>query len=356
MNILDIFPENRKSASIKCFFILSFIFCFLCSFKSHGVNLYFCDHNWESLPIRQDGRVKPLLVHAKESIKYLTGKTKIGSYSAVQAYCLLSLRGMGLNTQVELLMPVEHEKILKLLELEGGKNKISYDEASSYTSLFRREMAKTTEGDSLKAALKKHLNQLALYRDIAQGTNWMFAGTLNERIIWMPLPTFITEEKIKQTKKTGVAAFKTVMTQSKSDYIRLSGDDYLLELGFVKANLTWWTMLAALLALAGFFIFKNTKPAMVFALITLLLQISIIVLRVLVSGRAPITNMYETVLFSGFAGLVIAILIGFLKKEKIFVIAGLSYNICTLWMLNFANNMLSPRISPLVPVLRDNFW
>ena len=35
---------------------------------------------------------------------------------------------------------------------------------------------------------------------------------------------------------------------------------------------------------------------------------------------------------------------------------GLGYNVCTLMMLSFANGMLTATISPLVPVLRDNFW
>jgi ABC-type transport system involved in cytochrome c biogenesis permease subunit len=38
------------------------------------------------------------------------------------------------------------------------------------------------------------------------------------------------------------------------------------------------------------------------------------------------------------------------------VIAGLSFNVLSLMMMKFANNMLDPGISPLVPVLRDNFW
>jgi ABC-type transport system involved in cytochrome c biogenesis permease subunit len=35
---------------------------------------------------------------------------------------------------------------------------------------------------------------------------------------------------------------------------------------------------------------------------------------------------------------------------------GLGYNLCTLMMITFANGMLTATISPLVPVLRDNFW
>ena len=344
--------KTRKKQSLFSWPFLLFIF----SFEVSGMDLYFCDHNWEDLPIRQNGRVTPLLVHTQESVKYLTGKSRVGGLSAIQAYCLLSLRGMGLDTKVDFYMSVGHEDIRKLLELGKKDRRISYDEVSSYAGLLRREMAKATKGGGLEAAIKKHLGQLSLYRDIAQGTNWMFAHPLEEKIVWMPLPTFITEQKIKQTRQVGIDAFKTVMMQSKDDYIQLSGDDYLLELVFFKANLAWWAMFTALLALACFFIFTGHKPAMGFALVTVGLQLAIIVFRVLISGRAPITNMYETVLFSGFGGLLLSLIVGFFKRERIFVIAGLSYNICTLLMLNFANNMLSSRISPLVPVLRDNFW
>ncbi|MFX3689174.1 MAG: cytochrome c biogenesis protein [Peredibacter sp.] len=66
--------------------------------------------------------------------------------------------------------------------------------------------------------------------------------------------------------------------------------------------------------------------------------------------------MYETVLFSGFGALFLALVVGHFKKEKVYVYMGLMYNACTLMMMNFATGMLSDNISPLVPVLRDNFW
>ena len=55
---------------------------------------YFCKKDLEVLPILQGGRVKPLYVHASETIKNLTGKSTVGELSAVEAYCLLSLNGM----------------------------------------------------------------------------------------------------------------------------------------------------------------------------------------------------------------------------------------------------------------------
>ncbi|MCO4793923.1 MAG: cytochrome c biogenesis protein CcsA, partial [Bacteriovoracaceae bacterium] len=93
-----------------------------------------------------------------------------------------------------------------------------------------------------------------------------------------------------------------------------------------------------------------------FALSTVAVETVYITLRVIISGRAPVTNMYETVLFSGFAALILSLIVGHFKKDKQFIYVGLMYNFLTLMMTNFAGGMLSSSISPLVPVLRDNFW
>jgi len=76
----------------------------------------------------------------------------------------------------------------------------------------------------------------------------------------------------------------------------------------------------------------------------------------MISGRAPVTNMYETVMFSCFGALIISCLIFLVRKEILFILAGLAINVLGLMMMKFANGMLDEHISPLVPVLRDNFW
>ena len=70
---------------------------------------YFCSDKLESMPILQGGRVKPLYVHAKEVIKYLSGKKKYQNYSATQTYCLLSLQGLGLPSDIDLKAHLEHK-------------------------------------------------------------------------------------------------------------------------------------------------------------------------------------------------------------------------------------------------------
>jgi len=45
-----------------------------------------------------------------------------------------------------------------------------------------------------------------------------------------------------------------------------------------------------------------------------------------------------------------------MRKELLFILTGLGCNVLSLMMMKFANGMLDEGISPLVPVLRDNFW
>ena len=116
-------------------------------------------------------------------------------------------------------------------------------------------------------------------------------------------------------------------------------------------------LLLTLLAIAAGVLRKNFIWALGLTGLTLAVQTVLIALRVYISGRAPITNMYETVLFSGYAALVLAAIIGHFKKDKLYVFIGLGYNVLSIFMLNFSGGMLSASIAgPLVPVLRDNFW
>jgi cytochrome c-type biogenesis protein CcsB len=137
---------------------------------------------------------------------------------------------------------------------------------------------------------------------------------------------------------------------------RKNGNKYLIELYYAKLNLVSFSLLFTILALTTFTLSKNFKFTLIFAGLSTITQLTLIIFRIIISGRAPITNMYETVMFSGFIALFLSMALGHLKKENIFVYMGLSFNLCTLMMLSFANGMLTATIGPLVPVLRDNFW
>lgn len=319
---------------------------------------YFCKNELETLPILQGGRVKPLYVHASEAMKNLTGKARVGEFSAVEAYCMLSLNGMGLPSSIVLEARIDHVDLMKFLNLSKDQHTVAYEQLVSKEEEIKTEARRITDNESYKKAIGKLYDNIFLYKEIKSGENWLLAKNINNKIDWQPLIVFLTEEKVIAQKAISPAEpFMPVLLSSKTEFDKVNGNEkYELELYYAKAGLASWALLATILALASMVLFKNFKIALGFASISAILQLALITLRVIISGRAPITNMYETVLFSGFGSLVLAMILGHFKKETLFVYMGLAYSVCTLMMLNFANGMLTATISPLVPVLRDNFW
>ncbi len=325
--------------------------------SAQAADTYFCKKDLETLPTQQGGRVKPLYVHASEAIKNLTGKSTVGDLSAVEAFCLLSLNGMGLPTEVKLQARVDHVDAMKFLGLPEGEHTMEYEKLLAHEEDIRNE-ARTSKGsESYKKSMSKLFDSIFLYKEIKSGNNWLLADVQDGAINWVPLTTYLTEEKVVAQKQlTPMDPFLPVMMKSQADYDKVAGNRYMVEYYYAKAGLASVALLLSLIALVCMVLFKNFKIALGFATLSIATQITLITLRVIVSGRAPITNMYETVLFSGSGALLLGLILGHFKQEKVFVYMGLAYNVCTLMMLNFANGMLTATISPLVPVLRDNFW
>jgi cytochrome c-type biogenesis protein CcsB len=78
-------------------------------------------------------------------------------------------------------------------------------------------------------------------------------------------------------------------------------------------------------------------------------------LRVLISGRPPVTNMYETIVFVAWGGMLFALIFEAVYKVRYF---GACAGAVSTIALIIADNVpiFDGAISPLVPVLRDNMW
>jgi len=341
-------------------FILSSIIAFISITSSSYADIeqtYFCDNDLGDTPIRQGGRVKPLYVHAVEMMKYLTGKKNYENLSSVQAYCLMSLKAMDLKTDIKLMARVDHIEAQKFFDLPEGTKTIAFNELIDQMRDMQIESRRLKDENAYKKAITKLVNQTGLYQEIITGNNWLLPAVTGERVDWIPITAFLREDKILEAKDAGSSSpFKTVIMNEVARFDKVTKAPYHLEYKYAKARLPIVAMTLTFLALATLTLFKKFTATLVLAGATILVQLSLITIRVYISGRAPITNMYETVMFSGFGALFISMIIGHLKKEKAFIYVGLMFNACTLMMMNLATGMLSDAISPLVPVLRDNFW
>lgn len=325
--------------------------------NSYAVDIMFCTDQLESLPIQQNGRVKPLYVHANEVIKELTGSTSNNSLSAVSTYCLLSFNGMGMTNDLNLEAKIEHNDLKKFFNLKVAPYKMSYENLISQSDSLKQEIRTIKDNESYKKAASKLYNNINLYQEVKSGSEWLLAENESGSIQWQPLNLYLTEAKVlKEKNNSNENPVFQVLINSKANYEKLLGNKYNFELYYAKMNLVIWALSLTILSLISLIMFKTDKIAFGIILLTSVTQIILIAFRVYISGRAPITNMYETVLSSGTGGLILSIILAKMHKQKTYYFLGLIYNFCSLMMLSFANGMLSGKISPLVPVLRDNFW
>jgi cytochrome c-type biogenesis protein CcsB len=92
------------------------------------------------------------------------------------------------------------------------------------------------------------------------------------------------------------------------------------------------------------------------ALLGLMFQASGIVMRCLIAGRPPVTNMYESIIWVSFAVSFFGMIFFARYRTTIYLLAALPVTLIALLLVHQMPIAMPSSIDPLVPVLRDNFW
>jgi len=92
------------------------------------------------------------------------------------------------------------------------------------------------------------------------------------------------------------------------------------------------------------------------ALVALAFHASGIVLRCLIAGRPPVTNMYESIIWVSFAVSFFGMSFFARYRTPVYLLAALPVTLVALLLVHQMPIAMPSSIDPLVPVLRDNFW
>jgi len=79
-------------------------------------------------------------------------------------------------------------------------------------------------------------------------------------------------------------------------------------------------------------------------------------LRLLISGRPPVTNMYESVVWVSFTAALFAVILEAIYRQRYYIVGVAPLSVVMLILADQFPAVLDPSIGPLMPVLRDNFW
>jgi ABC-type transport system involved in cytochrome c biogenesis permease subunit len=121
----------------------------------------------------------------------------------------------------------------------------------------------------------------------------------------------------------------------------------------------WIIMLASGILLANSMVFSS-KAAYSLGLLGYLASLGFQAFgffsRVAISGRPPVSNMYETVIWVSFMSAIFGLILELVYRRKVIALAGAMVATLGLVLADQLPLTLDPKIGNLLPVLRSNYW
>jgi ABC-type transport system involved in cytochrome c biogenesis permease subunit len=348
----------------------------------------------KSLAILEAGRQKPLDTFARETVRFITGKETFAGFDATEL--ILSWLTDTKTWEAVDLISVDYRPLIKQLQLSVAGNRIApaalagnaeFKLFVQSTASRQQEGLPLNETEREAARLSQKLQ--GFYR-IAEGANlwilprargaWESLAELSQHYPKVSLHEAAPGAEVKVA--AGVQGL--LMAYHEGDTVHFQQIALLLkkvlrshgeslqnypsetalsrEIFFNRAKPFRWAWvgyaaacfcLALSFAVPGRWLYRIGVGVFV---MTFLIHGFGFALRSWVAGRAPVTNMYETVLWIPFGAALFALLLEAIYRSRIFLLAGGMMAAIGLLLADSSPAVLDPAINPLVPVLKNNFW
>ncbi len=283
------------------------------------------------IPVQQGGRVKPFDSFARESVQRLTGVERVGNQPAVVT--VLSIMAHPDSWQEKPVLSVPFVPLREILGMNPKETHVSYANLIETRKLMRQLpviVQKQQQGEKLTMLENETMelyDRFVLFTALTQGK----------------LSASDTDSWDKPSAKIQTAHWRIRWELLYNDCapFKIARIFYLLTaltlLGVVLgARFKPGTLAKALLAGAVFF------------------HAAGIVSRVVLGGRPPVSNFYETMLWLPFVAVFVALIFERIYRSGLFAF---SSSILAAAFLVLADYMpLDSSISPVVAVLRSNLW
>src|SRR5438105_4837149 len=347
------------------------------------------------LAIQDNGRRKPIDTFAKQTLVHLTGRStyadKTGHKWTANDFLLSALLETH-DWKNEPMVLVSFGKLKEQLGLEKTQRRFPFAQLSGSAALQRI----ANEARALKRAEKplERLQQealsvsdrLALFARVMDGSALLIVpAPKSETDPWLvPDPSRVAEYYSESQFETAFSQLRAIVNaysqgdslqfgraanQFRQNLRTLSPAIYPTESklrleyfynhfdGFYRA--IWLYGLGFLLLLIAHLrkrgrVLRNF--GVVIALVALAFHGTGIVLRCLIGGRPPVTNMYESIIWVSFAASFFGMIFYARYRTSIYLLAALPVTLIALLLVHQMPIAMPSSIDPLVPVLRDNFW
>ncbi len=345
------------------------------------------------LAIQDAGRVKPLDTFARETARRVGGAKAFGGGDHLEglqpAEWAMSVFGKPEEWRAKPIFRVTHAGLRDAIALPKDRDRFSFEELVGHDAFLaaaeriRARLQSTPDAspDPVEQEVLDLEGTLVTFRDVMDGhaltvvppaddpnAAWLSladvlaldeaaGGDLRPRVIALREAARAGDRAALETRAAEIG--RMLAARAPSAYP--SALTLERELTYNRAKpfrSAWMLYLVGFLALISSFPLASTLLSRlgVAALVLGLGSLSWgLWLRTVISGRTPLTNMYETVVFVAWGAVALALVFDLLHRSKVSMTVASGLGVLALILADNAP-ILDGSIHPLVPVLRDNFW
>ncbi|HUE62164.1 MAG TPA: hypothetical protein VMO04_03475, partial [Chthoniobacterales bacterium] len=350
-------------------------------------------HQFGLLAVQDGGRRKPIDTFSRETLIRITGRSTYVGKAGRKWQANDFIFSAALEThdwRTEPMVLVSLGQLKEKLGLDKTERRFSFEQLVASTELQRL----TNEAHALKRAEKTLdrvqqealavSDRLALFANIMNGSALLIVpASKSETDPWVVPPEFsryYSEAQFApiqielQTTATSYAQadgfnFSRAASRLRESLRALSPSIYPQERqlrleyfynhfeAFYRA--IWFYGLAFLILLVahargGGRLLRTVGVSI--AALAIAFHASGIVMRCLIAGRPPVTNMYESIIWVSFAVSFFGMIFFARYRTSVYLLAALPVSLIALLLVHQMPIAMPSNIDPLVPVLRDNFW
>ena len=348
---------------------------------------------WGLVAIQDGGRRKPVDTFAKEALIRVTGRSTYTDTSGRHWRPNDFVLSAALEThdwKNEPMVLVSSGQLMDRLGLDKTHRRVSFAQLAGSAELQRV----ATEAQALKRA-EKPLDRVQQEALGVSDRLTLFARVMDgSALLIVPAPTNETDPWVEPSgwsKFYSEAQFAPVQTQlqtAATAYVNGDGFNFSRAANQLRDNLRGlspsiypqerqlrlesfynhfeafyraiWCYGIALVILIAAHLRKRGRAlqniGVAVALLALAFHASGIVMRCMIAGRPPVTNMYESIIWVSFAVSFFGMIFFTRYRAPVYLLAALPVTLVALLLVHQMPIAMPSSIEPLVPVLRDNFW
>jgi cytochrome c-type biogenesis protein CcsB len=340
----------------------------------------------KDLAVQAEGRVKPYDTLAREAMATIYGKA---NYEKKPAYEVMFTIMLAPETwESREIFEIQHAGVKEALRFQKEKRYFSIADImkSDRLPLLMQDLSARREGkeklDPYFQALQRLENQIWTYKAITagqwlalwppkQGTKWLSLAEVEpakQELFMKVTKAFLPALNDLSSTSTTALELKKAVDDFKAAARTENGELYpldslmQLEVHYNEINPFRWAWIAYLFGVLFYIIgWVAKRPRFymgtwLFTVIGWFLHTYGFGLRMYLTERPPVSNMFETVVWVSWGAVFFSMLLEKIWKFGVTLIAGPLVATFCLILTDMAPTILDPTLQPLEPVLRSNFW